>query len=408
MGISKADLLGGRGANAAVALAIAEAQEIDSSKKYFEKHGIVLSSFSPDVPRSETTILVKGMKAGTTIHDLSDKFSPHGKIKKILLPPSGTFGVVEMADPVEARAAWSAVNYSRLGPKMLFLEKGPIGMFKDPGSTQTPESKIAEEQKLLAEKVSNAAGEVNRDGPAEGDESGSTLFIKNLSFTTTTERLTTMVAHLPGFSFARVQMKPDPKREGAKQSAGYGFVGFKTRKDATKAHGGLQDVELDGKALEVKFAQRGTDDVEPSKGKGELKGTTKSTKLMVKNVAFEATKKDIRELFSAFGQIKSLRLPKKPTLGSTGSQSTRGFAFVEFTTHAEAERAKEALKHVHLLGRHLVVNWAEEDSEVDVEGLRQKVGREWTGLQAAGENQRTKKRKLEKGEVDDEMDGMEV
>lgn len=37
----------------------------------------------------------------------------------------------------------------------------------------------------------------------------------------------------------------------------------------------------------------------------------KGTKLVVRNVAFEATRKDVAALFAPFGQIKSCRLPKK-------------------------------------------------------------------------------------------------
>ena len=36
-----------------------------------------------------------------------------------------------------------------------------------------------------------------------------------------------------------------------------------------------------------------------------------STKLVVRNVAFEATRKDISALFAPFGHLKSCRLPRK-------------------------------------------------------------------------------------------------
>ncbi|OJA12468.1 hypothetical protein AZE42_10512 [Rhizopogon vesiculosus] len=58
---------------------------------------------------------------------------------------------------------------------------------------------------------------------------------------------------------------------------------------------GMQGFVLDGHALHVKFAGRGTED-EP-KDKADAKST--STKMIVKNVPFEATKKDIRELFGS-------------------------------------------------------------------------------------------------------------
>jgi hypothetical protein len=35
------------------------------------------------------------------------------------------------------------------------------------------------------------------------------------------------------------------------------------------------------------------------------------TKLIVRNVAFETTKRELRELFGAFGQLKTVRIPQK-------------------------------------------------------------------------------------------------
>jgi len=62
----------------------------------------------------------------------------------------------------------------------------------------------------------------------------------------------------------------------------------------------------------------------------------------------------LQQLFSPFGQIKSLRLPKK------ADHSHRGFAFIEFITKQEAENAFNALSSSHLYGRHLVLEQARE------------------------------------------------
>ena len=62
-----------------------------------------------------------------------------------------------------------------------------------------------------------------------------------------------------------------------------------------------------------------------------------------------------------------MRLPKRFDARS------RGFAFLEFVTRHEAENAYAALRHTHLLGRHLVLEWAEE-AEQDLDALRQKAG----------------------------------
>ena len=414
MGINKSDLLSSDSSNAAVSLALAETHVIAETKKYFEDAGIVLESLSPKIPRSQTTVLVKNIPYGTTIHTLTDLFSPHGKLVKVLLPPAGTLGVVEFDNSMDAGRAFKALAYRRLGNAVLYLEKGPVGMFS---ATTTPARAQEAEVQLLADKVAAAA----RDAPDVGDEAGSTLFLKNLSFNTTTERLSSILFTLPGFSFARVQTKSDPKRSGERLSMGYGFVGFHTRDAASRATGGLEGFEVDGKALEVKFAQRGAEKEE--QGKGELKGKTKNTKVLVKNLPFEATKKDVRELFrsvlnfrhcaeantrSAYGTLKSLRLPRKAVLASTGAQSTRGFAFLEFTTHIEAARAMEALKHTHLLGRHLVLEWAKERDGVGVDSLREKVGRDYRGVEEFAKD-REKRRKLDlTGEGREEMDGLEV
>ncbi|KAK4688469.1 multiple RNA-binding domain-containing protein 1, partial [Tremellales sp. Uapishka_1] len=404
MGISKSELLNGDTGNAAVKLALAETSVIEETKKYFEDEGIVIESLSLRVPRSQTTILVKNIPYGTTIHTLTDLFAPHGTATRILLPPAGTLGVVEFENSIEAGRAFKALAYRRLGNAVLYLEKGPIGMFKQTPSekAQTLKEKDEAERKALLEKVAATV-------PDSNDEAGSTLFLKNLSFSTTTARLHAVLSTLPGFSFTRVQTKPDPKRTGETLSMGYGFAGFKTKDEARKALSGLEGLEIDGKVLEVKWAGRGAEDEkEEQKGGEGLSGKTKSTKVLVKNLPFEATRKDVKELFSAYGQLKSVRLPKKPTsLTASGAASTRGFAFLEFTTHSEAVRAMEALKHTHLLGRHLVLEWARQGDAVDVDSLREKVGRDWKAREKGSGGKRKLDLEGKEREAREENDGME-
>jgi multiple RNA-binding domain-containing protein 1 len=300
------------------------------------------------------------------------------------------FAIIDFENPDEARLAFiECNNITMTGGKKMYLEKGPIGLFKD----------VPKEPELPT------GGTVEGEGPT--DESGPTLYIKNLSFSTTTEQLISKVSHLPGYVFARVHMKENPKKGGARLSAGYGFAGFRNLEQATSALAKLQGYELDGKTLQVNFSKRVADDAEPRRGKGELRSSTKSTKLMVKNVPFEAKKEDLRTLFNAHGRVKSVRMPKKAVIGTSGSLQPKGFAFIDFTTHDEAKRAMDALKATHLYGRHLVTQFAAPEDETDVGALREKTGREWTGLQRAGEGVRTKKRKIGQGDADEEMDGLE-
>ncbi len=73
---------------------------------------------------------------------------------------------------------------------------------------------------------------------------------------------------------------------------------------------------LDGHKLALQLSMRkgktgaGQDTkAKQEEGKEDKKG--QGTKLVVRNVAFEATRKDLMALFTPFGQIKSCRLPKK-------------------------------------------------------------------------------------------------
>ncbi|KAI9175861.1 Multiple RNA-binding domain-containing protein 1 [Blastocladiella emersonii ATCC 22665] len=112
-----------------------------------------------------------------------------------------------------------------------------------------------------------------------------------------------------------------------------------------------------GKKRLQSAALMGEDDVDLTKVAGA--GDESNTKLIVRNVPFEATIKDLRQLFSSFAHVKHVRLPKKVTGGH------RGFAFAEFLTHNEALEAMKTLKHTHLYGRRLVIEFAKREESVD-------------------------------------------
>lgn len=86
---------------------------------------------------------------------------------------------------------------------------------------------------------------------------------------------------------------------------------------------------------------------------------------MVRNLAFEATAKDVRQLMEAFGHVKTCRLPKK------FDGSTRGFAFVEFATKGEAQKAMDGAHGTHLYGRRLHLEYAK--GEEGISELRSKA-----------------------------------
>lgn len=64
----------------------------------------------------------------------------------------------------------------------------------------------------------------------------------------------------------------------------------------------FQGTVLDGHALILQLCHSKKDEVVSKKTENDAS----STKLIVRNVAFEATEKDLRQLFSPFGQVKLL------------------------------------------------------------------------------------------------------
>ena len=105
-----------------------------------------------------------------------------------------------------------------------------------------------------------------------------------------------------------------------------------------------QGVKVDDHDLQLKLSSRNAGGTKLGVvAVGRPKTHVKSnTKLIVRNVPFEATKKELQELFSTFGQLKSVRIPRK------FDGTHRGFAFVDFLTKNEAKNAMEALGNIHL------------------------------------------------------------
>jgi RNA recognition motif-containing protein len=81
-------------------------------------------------------------------------------------------------------------------------------------------------------------------------------------------------------------------------------------------------------------------------------------KLYVGNLAYETTEDDLRELFAQAGTVASVTLIKDRDTGRS-----RGFAFVEMDTQAEAEKAVSMFNSSMLHNRALKVNMARPQEE---------------------------------------------
>ena len=367
LGVSKSELLDPTSADAGVKQAIAEATAIQDTKSYFKKHGVDLETFK-NKKRGDTTILVKNLPAGMTLEELRKMFEEFGQVLRVLMPPIGTMAIVEFAQPTQARAAFGSLAYRRIKDSVLFLEKAPEDVFT---SAAIPDVDVPFAQKETLSQKPSVSGLLESEQDPETVDT-TTLFVRNLNFTTTSQRLTEIFKPLGGFMSARVNTKTDPKKPGQILSMGFGFLEFKSKEQAQAALKAMDGYDLDGHKLLIKASHKGADAAEERRKEDRAKKMNgKRTKIIIKNLPFEATKKDIRTLFGTYGQLRSVRMPKK------FDHSTRGFAFADFITAREAENALEALKDAHLLGRRLVLEFATNDSldaEEEIEKMQKKVG----------------------------------
>ncbi|KAK4892034.1 Multiple RNA-binding domain-containing protein 1 [Elasticomyces elasticus] len=352
--------------DAAVKQAHAETHVIQETKSYFKQQGIDLEAFR-DVKKSDrgdTAIVIKCIPYGTSKDELMRRFEEHGDVKRFLMPPNGIIAIVEMADATQGKTAWDKISL-RVGSSMLKIEKAPKNLFNTTPTEAKTEDGVT---KTSASDLKTA----DADYTVPDTAGTATLFVKNLNFATTTEQLSAAFKPLPGFLSARVNTKTDPKKPGQVLSMGFGFTEFASAPQAQAALKAMDGHTLEGHKLQIRASHKGTDAAEERRKADAAKRVAgKKTKIIVKNLPFEATKKDVRALFGAYGQLRSVRVPKKMDNGA------RGFGFADFTTPKEAQSAIEALKDTHLLGRRLVLDFAEgdpEDAEAEIEKMQKKVG----------------------------------
>ncbi len=77
------------------------------------------------------------------------------------------------------------------------------------------------------------------------------------------------------------------------------------------------------------------------------------TKIYVGNISFNASEDDIRELFSQYGEVESVKIITDAQTGRA-----RGFGFVEMSSEDETKKAISALNGTVLMERTLTVSEA--------------------------------------------------
>lgn len=382
LNVSKSELLDPHSSNMAVQQALAESSVLENVQNYFKSKHVDLAKFQAGKSHdlSDDVILVKNLPFGVSALEIQDMFAQYGAVGRTLMPPDGGIAIVQYKLASDGRHAFKKLAFRRIGESILYLQKAPKGAVPDVDSSVS-ETKPATETGASAPAAAAEAGPAAadillpgaQDPPAEDEADVRTsVFVKNLNFSTTLPSLIKLFQAVPGYISAVIKMKPDPKDSKKQHSMGFGFVEFRTLSQAQTAVKTLNNAELDGHKLQLKISTRGQDSASGASSKKKL-ASQGSTKIVIKNIPFETSKQDIVELFGTFGHLRSVRVPRK------FNRQTRGFAFAEFATPKEAEHAMESLRGAHLLGRRLVMDYAEadaEDAEDEISRMEAKVSQQ--------------------------------
>ena len=299
-GTSKTTLFDPTSSDAAVASTLAESAAQNEARTFFAAKGYALDAST----KSRTALLVKNLPASTSVQDVRTLFAQSGVVNDVLLAPSKTTAIVEFEQPSEARTALKKLAYRAFDGTPLYVGWAP-----------------------------------SKSEDSDDEVEVGTIYVKNLSFSTTTRDLE---RHFATAGKVRSVVFPGSADEGF-ANRGYCFVEFSSATDAAKA---LSLTELNGRTLVIESSKV---------SKKAASSSKKQTKLVIRNLAFAATQSDVRDLFGTFGPLRNVRVPKRY------DGRARGFAFVEYERASDAASARRALGAAHLYGRHLVIDWAENE-----------------------------------------------
>ncbi|XP_024022492.1 polyadenylate-binding protein 4-like [Morus notabilis] len=176
------------------------------------------------------------------------------------------------------------------------------------------------------------------------------LFVKNLDRSITSAKLQDLFSKYGNLLSCKVA-------EENGTSKGFGFVHFDSEVSAMAAITALHNETVLGKKLYVsKFVKRSV--------RTAANEERASTDLFVKNLDYNITEHVLQEKFSEFGKVS------KVTILKDSNDNSRGFGFVKFELHKDANNAVEKLNGSLLGSKHLFM-----------ERARKKVGRKLCNCQ---------------------------
>lgn len=132
-------------------------------------------------------------------------------------------------------------------------------------------------------------------------------------------------------------------------SKGYGFVHYETKEAAEESIKAINGKLLNGKKAYVGFFVAKKDRVKEE--------SPKWTNIFIKNISKSIGEERMKEIFSKFGKITSAVLMKDT------ENSSKGFGFINYETHEQAQAAVDEMNGKDLEGSQIYVGRAQKKSE---------------------------------------------
>lgn len=176
------------------------------------------------------------------------------------------------------------------------------------------------------------------------------IFIKNLD-----EAIDNKALHDTFAAFGNVlSCKVATDEQG--RSKGYGFVHYETAEAADTAIKAVNSMLLNDKKV---YVGHHISRKERQSKLDEMKA--QFTNLYIKNLDLEVTQEEFEELFNRYGSVTSA------VVQVDEEGKSKGFGFVNYETHDEAQRAVDNLHDIELNGKKLFVSRAQKKAEREEE-----------------------------------------
>ncbi|EMP42338.1 RNA-binding protein 28 [Chelonia mydas] len=199
---------------------------------------------------------------------------------------------------------------------------------------------------------------------------------------------------------------------GSETCRGFGYVTFSLLEDAQRAlrevttfEGHEIKVDVAKKKLREKKKQQQPDasEIPPEEQKPKKpKGAPKKARLIIRNLSFKCSDDDLKALFSPFGAVLEVNIPRK------ADGKMRGFAFVQFKNILQAGKALKGMNMKEIKGRTVAVDWAvAKDKYRATQAGPPSGGREEKPSQAQHQDSGSENASEEEGEEEGEVLGSE-